>query len=328
MRKVAITGVAGFIGGTLCKELLDQDIEVYGIDIDKNRLEKWEEYKNFTPIIANFSNYNELPQMIEARDIDVFYHFAWQGGFVSALKDYKIQFENAIASCDALMAAVSMECKKFVYAGTVNEYEVKKYINMEYCEPRNTCIYASAKLASEMICKALAFNHNINYSAGLIPMIYGKGNKSKQLVNVVINDLLNNQAPKLIAGNNLYDLIDVKDVARAFIAIGKKGKSQKSYYIGHQVLRTFRDWITDIRDFINPEIELKFGEYPDNLNMDYSLIDLLALYNDTGFKCESNFRNGILETAEWVKKLGWQRGGKDERNYFSWWRRNKIISNN
>lgn len=47
----------------------------------------------------------------------------------------------------------------------------------------------------------------------------------------------------------------------AFIVIGDKGANSRGYYIEHRKLKTFRQWMMEVRDVINPDIELIFGEY-------------------------------------------------------------------
>ena len=305
MKKVIITGAGGFIGSYLVKLLLSKQIIVYAIDINENLLNSFKKNKNCIPIVATFEDYSNLHNLIND-SIDVFYHFAWSGVFGESFKDYDLQLKNVKYACDALMAAKKIGCKKFILAGTINEFEIKKYMDMDYFEPRYTCLYATCKSASEMICKTLAFNNNIEYCGGLIAMVYGEGNKSAMLPNVVMQQLNNNITPKLIEGNNLYDLIYVKDVARAFYKIGENGYNMKSYYIGHRKthLKKFKDWILEIRDTINPNIELIFGEYKDTLDMNYDLIDTEALYKDTGFECKYDFTETIIDTAKWLKGEG------------------------
>ena len=132
-------------------------------------------------------------------------------------------------------------------------------------------------------------------------MPYGENNYSKQLVNVVISSLINGISPKLVEGNNTYDLVYIGDIVNAFIAIGTKGINQKEYYIGHRALKTFKEWMIEIRDIFAPEIQLNFGEYKDKQNIDYSMIELNSLYEDTKFECQADFKETIQQTAEWVK---------------------------
>lgn len=37
-------------------------------------------------------------------------------------------------------------------------------------------------------------------------------------------------------------------------------------------------------------------------NIDYSMIDLEALYRDTGFECKSDFEESILKMVKWIKE--------------------------
>lgn len=307
MQKVIVTGCGGYIGGAVSKRLLDDGVKVYGIDINADLMRRFSQYDNFISIEADFSQYCKLSNLIEDK-IDVFYHFAWEGGFLrEKLKDYDLQMKNARASCDSIKSAVSLHCKKFVYAGTVNEIEIHQFMNnfAEFCS-RPTCIYASAKVAAELMGRTIAQENNLSYTSGLIPMIYGEGNRSKQMFNVVLSSLIKGEAPDLIQGDNLYDLVYIDDVAGAFKAIGEFGIDGRRYYIGHRKLKTFRQWIENIRDLISPNTKLNFGRYDDPLNLDYSLVDLDLLYHDTGYECTSCFRESILKTAEWVKSLNWE----------------------
>lgn len=302
IKKAIVTGAAGFIGGALTHRLLSTGVKVYGVDINEEKLSKWREFKSFVPVVAGFSQYDKLHEYISDDGIDVFYHFAWQGVLGDTFKDYSLQLNNAKYCCDALKQAGQIGCKKFVLAGTYNEFEIRNFLASDYFEPRYTCIYATAKTAAELMCKTLAYNLGIEYSAGLICMTYGENNKSEMLTNVVIRQLIQGISPRLIRGDNLYDMIYIDDIADAFVAIAEKGKNLKSYYVGHRKLKTFQELLSEIRDILAPNIELQFGAYHDTANMDYSLIDLDALYRDTGFECHADFRESILKTAEWLKQ--------------------------
>lgn len=303
MKTAVVTGATGFIGSYLVKELLSNGVKVYGVGTNISKLKSLDFEGDFIPITADFRVFDSLDNYINDRDIDAFFNLAWQGGFTTALKDYKLQFVNTQAACDALLSAVNMNCKKYVYAGTVNEIEINQFMNNERFIPRNTNIYASAKVAGDMICRTLAHINNIEFGSALIPLPYGVGNDSRQLINIVIKNAYTGEPTKLIKGDNTYDIAHISDIARALFAIGEKGKNMRSYYIGHRELRTFREVVTQIRDAINPDAELRFGEYQDSLNMDYSYTDLNALYEDTGFECTADFDETIREQAEWLKSI-------------------------
>ncbi len=301
MKTAIVTGAGGFIGGALTELLLDKGVAVYGVDISEKALSRHSGKINFHPVIADFTKYGRLHEMIRA-DVDVFYHFAWQGVFGAAFKDYHLQLDNAAYAADAITEAVKIGCKKFVFAGTYNEIEVLDHIDMSGQSPRSTCIYSAAKTAAEIICKTIAVDSGIEYSAGLTAMSYGENNRSMMLANVVLKQLTNGVSPRLIEGNIPYDFIYISDIARAFYAVGERGVHLKSYYVGHRILRTFREYLTEIGQIVAPEVPLLFGEYPDdNSSRNYNKIDLDALYRDTGFECTADFHQSILKTAEWVR---------------------------
>lgn len=300
MKSAIITGVGGFLGSHLCRRLLQDGVKVYGVDVNE-ALHKQFESPLYTPIIASFDEYSTLHEKV-AEPVEIFFHLAWAGGLLqSSFINYELQLSNAKYACDAYMEAVKIGCKRFVNSGTNNQVEIKQFINTLDFQPRTTCIYATAKTALELIIKTLATKHPTEYVATMIPMPYGEGNRSMQLFNVVMKSLIEGKSPSLIEGNNLYDMVYVEDIVGAFVAVAEKGKAGRSYYVGHRKLRTFRSWIEEIRDLVAPEVNLKFGDYKDPLDLDYSMVDLDLLYKDTGYECKTELKSILPELAVWVK---------------------------
>lgn len=302
MEKVIVTGATGFIGGALTERLLRDGVFVYGVDVSEKVLSRFSVYDNFKGVVADFSNYEKLHDLIPG-SVDVFYHFAWSGVFGQPFKDYSRQLDNAKYACLALLEAVKIGARKFVFAGTMNEYEAHETVfSPNQITPRYTNIYSTSKLAAEMICKTLAYQNGIKYNAGLIAMAFGEGNYSAMMPNVVMKSLVNGIAPKLVTGLSKYDMIYIDDIVSAFIAIGESGKNSRSYYVGHRKTRIFREWINDMRDVLAPDLEIKYGEYPDDCAVDYSSFNLDMLYDDTGFECQSDFKESVRKTALWLRE--------------------------
>lgn len=301
MKRVCVTGADGFIGHRLVKNLLAKNIEVFAVGISENKLQDLKcEKLHF--IQAYFEDYNILKNKLP-EDLDCFYHFAWNGVYGDAFKDYKLQLSNCKYACDALMIAVECKCKKFVLASTINVLETRKYMTMDSFQPRYTNIYATSKLSAEMICKTLAFQNSIEFNCGVISMVYGENNFSKMITNVVLENLIRNKESNLIDADTIYDIIYVEDVANAFIAIGEKGINQKTYFVGHENLSTFGKIFNEIKKIVNPNGILNFGVYKDVNAIDYDLIDRSALRLDTNFVPNTDFKNSIINTANWLKNI-------------------------
>lgn len=303
VKTAIVTGASGFIGKAVTQLLLSKGTKVYGVYTNPDKVSDLVQNPLFVGIQATFEEYGKIPHAVSG-EIDAWFHLSFQGGFAGeSLKNYAVQLENTKISCDCVMMAAELKVRKFIYASTVNEIEAIGYLNNGFEKPRYTCIYSAGKVATEIMGKTLASNVDVEFVSALIAMPYGENNYAKNLPNIVMKQLNGGLVPKLIEGNNHYDLIYIGDIAKAFLAIGRNGKNLESYYIGHRKLQTFKELLCQMRDAIAPETQLNFGAFPDAPALDYSLIDLDALYRDTGFECTADFKESIQKTAQWLKSI-------------------------
>lgn len=299
MNNAIVTGANGFIGKAVVKSLLKSGVTVHAIVRNKEGLSDiaCDSLKVYE---ADFSGYDALISVIP-HGIDVFYHFAWEGASGPILKDYTQQIKNIQYTCDVLSFAVALECKKFILAGTINELELVKFYEAEKNTPRPASIYGISKLACDFMCKTIAADKGILYNTAIIGSCFGPGDKSKRIHNIFIYNMLNNTKPKLVSGESKHDWIFVDDVADMFVAIGKRSVNMKNYYMGHNYLRRFDEILLEVRDILNPKMDIVFGEIKDSFEIDYSLVDINSVYEDTDYTCNSDFKTCVLKTAEWVK---------------------------
>jgi len=301
VKTALITGASGFIGRALTEHLLEKGYQVYAVSRSRNQLDGILRKDNLICVEADFSTYSTLNQLIP--NADVFYHLAWDGVYGEKAEDYSIQLKNIQATCEALTQAVKIGCGKFVLAATVAELEILEYMDKKVQVPRKNCIYASAKLTAETMCKILAKQEGIAFNAGLLANTIGPGDHSRRSTNIILSKFLKGEAPKLVKGEGLNDWLYIKDAVRLLVAMGEHGRNMKTYYIGHVDLWPLKKIIQRARDIVAPELDLVFGTMPDQFLTDYSYISTRELYEDTGCKADYNFENAIAETAAWVKTL-------------------------
>lgn len=301
MKKAVVTGAGGFIGRSFTNYLLEKGYEVFAVTRDPSRLEVEMGAPSLHPVGAELASYDSLAEKISSADI--FYHFAWDGVWGEKSTDYALQIENIKAACTALEQAVGMGCKKFVFAGSVSELEIREHLDRNVCRPRAANLYAAAKLTAEMMCKILAVQNGIELSVGLLANTFGPGDRSRRSTNVILRKFLSGEAPTLVKGEGLNDWLFIKDAVRLIEAMGECGKNMKTYYIGHTELWPLRKTIERARDAVAPDLKLEFGTVPDEFLTDYSYISTGDLYADTGCKAQYDFEQAVRETAEWVKTL-------------------------
>ena len=126
-----------------------------------------------------------------------------------------------------------MNCKRYIYIGSVDEYEIAKLPDETFCKPTHSRIYGTMKFSSEVIGKTLAFNSNMEYVCALLCLTYGEGNNTDILPNRIIQNAMKDLPIDLISGDDYFDMIYYEEAIDAIIEIASKGKSYKSYFVGH-----------------------------------------------------------------------------------------------
>lgn len=303
MKRVIVTGANGFIGSALCKELSTHNVQVTAIvQSCKSDIGGIREIPNVSIIYCDLSEYEKLPYLINERKFDVFYHLAWIGSAGKLRGDCNVQINNIKFACDAVKASAKIECKRFVFASSIMEYEIAAIMETENT-PNISTLYSSAKIAADYMARALAGALGIDYIRAVMSNIYGPGEKSPRLINTSIRKLLNGEHCAFSAGEQMYDFIYIDDAVRAINAIAEKGKPNKTYYIGSQSPKPLKYFLYELRNQVNPKIEIGLGELPfDNISLSYTEFDINAVRDDTGFTSEIKFDEGINRTISWMKE--------------------------
>lgn len=294
MKKVIVTGASGFIGKALVKRLLEDNIQVWAIVRDKEKLNDLDDNGKLKIVVANFEQYSDIEKKINERNFDCFYYFAWDGCGYSA-NDYNVQYRNIKYTCDALSLAINLKCKKFFFPESSHEY-------LKDTDGVLSNIYGITKSCTKNICKVIAKQNNIIYLGGIFANVFGIGDYSNRSANVIIKKLINNEDLDLIEGNNLHEWTYIDDAIEAICKITEEGKEYSSYFVGKDNMYTFREIIEIAKNVLNSKSKLNFGTYEEKSMIDYSLLDKEKIYMETSFKIKSNLGDSVIQTAKWIKE--------------------------
>ena len=305
MKKAIVTGANGFIGTALCKELVLQGIEV--IAVVKNKMadvSEIEDLQGLKIVYCDISKFKLLADYIKDRDVDIMYHLAWVGSAGVLRGDYDVQIKNIQYSCDAVKACRELNCKRIVFASSIMEFEIEAVMETDAVPGINT-LYSSAKVAADYMSRTIAGELGVEYIRAVISNIYGPGERSPRLINTSIRKLLNGEHCAFSEGKQLYDFIYITDAAKAFAEIGEKGLSHRTYYIGSQSPRPLKEFLCEMRNQVDVNIEIGLGEIPFNgVSLTYKEFDIHAVQRDTGFIPEVSFAEGIKKTIAWIQEVG------------------------
>lgn len=303
MKKVIVTGANGFIGTALCRELSNQGISVIAVvRNEEENISNIENLKGLRVVYSDLSEFKKLHKKISDRDVDVLYHLAWVGSAGSLRGNSEVQFNNIRYTCDTVEACSKMNCKRFVFASSIMEYEIEALMATDATPGINT-LYSSAKVSADYMARTIAGSLEVDYIRAVISNIYGPGELSPRLVNTSIRKLLKGEHCAFSAGEQTYDFIYIDDAAKTFVAIGEKGVTNRTYYIGSQNPKPLKDFLCELRDQVDPNIEIGLGEIPFNgVSLTYDEFNVYAVKEDTGFVPTVSFAEGIKSTIKWIKE--------------------------
>lgn len=296
MKKVVITGPTGAIGCAMIEIMLKQGYKIYAVcRPDSPNITLLNKHENLEVIECDISNLNNLSNFIK-EDIDIFYHLAWDGTFGNDRNLIKNQMNNITYTLDAVKACKDLGGKVFVGAGSQAEYGHYNKPADESTVTKPFTMYGSAKLSSGHMSRLYAESLGIKHVWVRIFSVYGPKDDKRTLVSYLINELHSSNTPSLTKGEQVWDYVYSYDAADAMIKLGNKGKSGKVYCLGSGDKKLLKDYILEIRDIVNPGLELEFGdkEYSDNQIMFLSA-NISDLKNDVGFTPKYKFKDGISE---------------------------------
>lgn len=164
--KILVTGAAGFIGYSLCKNLLDENIEsLVGIDnlnsyydpiLKEKRLDMLNKFSknNFKFYKIDLDNFKELEDIFSKEMPDLIVHLAAQAGVRYSLENpWAYEYSNNIGTLNIFEIAKKYNIKKIVFASSSSVYGGNQKI--PFSERDNVgkpvSIYAATKKYNELL---------------------------------------------------------------------------------------------------------------------------------------------------------------------------------
>ena len=185
MRKVLITGVAGFIGYHLAKRLIAENIFVIGIDnmndyysveLKKDRLKNIGERDNFLFIEASIENMDVLEDCFKDYKPDIVINLAAQAGVRYSIENPKAYIDsNVIGFFNMLECCRRYPVKHLIFASSSSVYGANKKVPYSTKDKVDTpvSLYAATKKTDELLAYSYSKLYKIKTTGLRFFTVYG-----------------------------------------------------------------------------------------------------------------------------------------------------------
>jgi len=225
MRRLLVTGGAGFIGSMLVRVLMERGDEVRVIDdLSSGRAENLEGVDGVELLVGSILDEALIARAM--RDVDWVFHLACRGVRHSIHAPVENHEVNATGTLRLLEAARSAEAARFVYTSTSEVYGTAVRVPMDEDHPTwPHTVYGGSKLAGEAYVRAY---HRIYGMPTVVirpfntygPRSHHEGDSGEVIPKFIVR-AMNGKPPVIFGdGTQTRDFTYVEDTARGIVELG------------------------------------------------------------------------------------------------------------
>lgn len=297
MKKIILTGATGFIGRYMCKQLLDNQWEIYAVvRPGSSNAKLLPSGKSIHIVEADIENIQKVKKEID--QADVFFHLAWGGVNRGEIDDGTIHMRNAKYSLQCVETAIQLGCKVFMDAGSRTEYGNVSGVMSENLECHPITAYGKAKLLFYEKAKELLKEKNISFYHLRIFSVYGCEDHPWSIISTLTRELAVGNRVSLSACLHQWNFMYIEDAVEAMYGLmmrGMKKQEQLIVNIASNDNRPLYEFVHEIHQCTGAKSILEFGSFQQGKEGAVSIIAdnhrMLQLLEN--YKEKHTFREGI-----------------------------------
>ena len=329
--KVLITGAAGFIGFFLSKRLLDEGIEVVGIDnlndyydpgLKKSRLAFLEPYEQFSFIELDMANREGMESLFSQHSFDVVVNLAAQAGVRYSLENpHSYVDSNVVGFLNILEGCRHSSVKHLVFASSSSVYggNAKTPFSVHDNVDHPVSLYAATKKSNELMAHAYSHLYGLPATGLRFFTVYGPLGRPDMAYFLFTKAILAGQPINVFNhGKMKRDFTYIDDVVEGVMRVMKNQPRDnpdwdrfnadpatsycpyRVYNIGNNQQETLMHFIEVLEDCLGKKAERNFmpmqnGDVPAT----YANVDDLT--RDVGFKPSTTIEDGLKKFVDWYR---------------------------
>ncbi|TMV06991.1 NAD-dependent epimerase/dehydratase family protein [Ruegeria sediminis] len=332
MKKVLITGTAGFIGFHLAKLLVAEGFRVHGydgmtdyydVDLKRRRHQMLLQSPGFSATEDLLENYERLSQAADAFQPDVIVHLAAQAGVRYSLEQPRSYIDsNVVGTFNVMEVARQHAVEHLLMASTSSVYGANEDMPFAETDKADTqlTIYAATKKANEAMGHSYAHLWNLPTTMFRFFTVYGPWGRPDLALYKFVDAILDDRPIDIYNNGEMYrDFTYVDDLVRGIrllmdavpVRPGSSEEIEEDDSLSHvapfRIVNIGNADKVMLLDFVEA-IEEALGKKAIRNYMPMQKGDLHATWADTGllqrltgYRPQTDVRNGIARFVEWFR---------------------------
>ena len=316
MKKVLVTGCAGFIGFHYSVYLLRKNYKVLGIDnlnnyydvnLKKNRLKILKKYKNFHFFKIDLTKKYPVENFFKKNSLNYIVHLAAQAGVrYSLINPYSYMENNVIAYLNILECLKNKKKNiKIIYASSSSVYGKGNGLLNEYNDTNKPIqLYAVSKKTNELMSEAYKSLFNMNFVGIRFFTVYGPWGRPDMALYKFTKNIINNKYISVFnKGEHTRNFTYIDDAVKILYLIMKKkiNTGHEIFNIASPYNYTLKNYIFYIEQSLNKKSKKKLfnlqkGDIP------FIKANIRKTIKFTKFNSFTKISEGIPKFISWYKK--------------------------
>lgn len=300
---VVVTGVAGFIGSNLASYLLDNNINVVGIDNLSYGV------KEQVPEKVQFFEEDIRDKHISSlfNNADFVFHLAAKNSLIDCENDPTETHDiNVSGTKNIFTIALEKNIKKVIYAESSAVYEGIKALPSIESATSPQSVYAKSKMETNIIANSLFQSKGLVTTGLRYFNVYGPHQDYRRTIPPVFSafiiNMLKGEQPTIYGdGSKKRDFIYVDDVNDFHLMCMNNIKADnKIFNVGSGKNYSIKSIYNEIRKILQSDIEPIFGK-----NFDFEAQDTLAnidLAKNIGWKPKTDLTTGLKKSIDYIRE--------------------------